>query len=181
MKKFRLSFPAFAYQGRLFELQVCGHLKSSRLFEIHASTGSGRGHWQSKRNACQILRVLQTPTCIWPPSLAAGLRRPPGALSEGAESRRRSPMDTQCRSRVGCVAARQSGAARLRGNPARLCGSAARLRGALTPSAASPRRRPLARAPTAPLSPLRSGAARGERGAPPRRDDAPHARAARGE
>ena len=37
-------------------------------------------------------------------------------------------MDTQCRSRVGCVAARQSGAARLRGNPARLCGSAARPR-----------------------------------------------------
>lgn len=42
-------------------------------------------------------------------------------------------MDKQCRSRVGCVAARQSGAARLRGSPARLCGSAARLRGCARP------------------------------------------------
>ena len=42
--------------------------------------------WQSSGKTCQILRVLLV---SWPPSLAAGLRRPPGALSEGAESRRR--------------------------------------------------------------------------------------------
>ena len=98
-------------------------------------------------------------------------------------------MDTQCRSRVGCVAAWQSGAARLRGNPARLCGSAARpreaARGCARPcetaaeTAAQPVARPLTLVQTETLHSLtrthgggawaRGGAGGGAAGRAPRR------------
>ena len=54
--------------------------------KVHASSKFTLPPARAGARACQILRVLLV---SWPPSLAAGLRRPPGALSEGAESRRR--------------------------------------------------------------------------------------------
>ena len=128
MKKFRISQLLRATgDSSNFKYEVA-------TLKVHASSKFTLPPARAGARACQILRVLLV---SWPPSLAAGLRR---RTLRGSGKPEETPMDTQCRSRVGCVAAWQSGTARLRGNPARLCGSAARLRGCARPRGTAARR-----------------------------------------
>lgn len=80
MKKFRISQLLRARgDSSNFKYEVA-------TLKVHASSKFTLPPARAGARACQILRVLLV---SWPPSLAAGLRRPPGALSKGAESRRR--------------------------------------------------------------------------------------------